>query len=62
MFSLVDFQVTIAELLILIMDVIGVSLVRLQKGTVMLMRFVTKHLDGKESNPDEEVPMEVDHP
>nr|UZH24828.1 ORF6 protein [Sarbecovirus sp.] len=62
MFSLVDFQVTIAELLILIMNILGVAVMRLQGTTVSLMRSITKHLDRKQSIPDEEVPMEVDHP
>ncbi|QYC92810.1 ORF6 protein [Sarbecovirus RhGB01] len=62
MFSLVDFQVTIAELLIFIMSALGVAVMRLQGTTVSLMRSITKQLDRKQSIPDEEVPMEVDHP
>lgn len=61
MFSLVDFQVTIAELLLLIMNTLGVAAVQLQGTTVFVMRSITKHLDRKQSI-DEEVPMEVDHP
>nr|QTJ30139.1 ORF6 protein [Sarbecovirus sp.]QTJ30148.1 ORF6 protein [Bat coronavirus]QTJ30157.1 ORF6 protein [Sarbecovirus sp.] len=64
MFSLVEFQVTIAELLIIIMKILGISFVQFQAGLVSLMKAVSKHLSRNRdySKLDEEVPMEIDHP
>ncbi|APO40583.1 ORF6 [Severe acute respiratory syndrome-related coronavirus] len=62
MFSLVEFQVTIAELLIIIMRSLGIGLVQFQIRMIALLKIISKHLDrNQHSKLDEEVPMEIDH-
>ncbi|ADK66845.1 ORF6 protein [Bat coronavirus BM48-31/BGR/2008] len=62
MFSLVAFQVTVAELLILIMKSFGLALTHIQIGIVSLLKILTNRLDRRYSKLDEEEPMEIDHP
>lgn len=63
MFSLVDFQLTIAELLVLVMKTFGLAMLQIQLKVVFLLRSIAKYLDRNDySKLDEEVPMEIDHP
>lgn len=61
MFHLVDFQVTIAEILLIIMRTFKVSIWNLDYITNLIIKNLSKPLtENKYSQLDEEQPMEID--
>lgn len=63
MFHLVDFQVTIAEILLIIMRTFKVSIWNLDYIINLIIKNLSKSLtENKYSQLDEEQPMEIDFP
>nr|QYT42864.1 ORF6 protein [Severe acute respiratory syndrome coronavirus 2]QYT44407.1 ORF6 protein [Severe acute respiratory syndrome coronavirus 2]QZF49591.1 ORF6 protein [Severe acute respiratory syndrome coronavirus 2]QZK66486.1 ORF6 protein [Severe acute respiratory syndrome coronavirus 2]QZK66905.1 ORF6 protein [Severe acute respiratory syndrome coronavirus 2] len=61
MFHLVDFQVTIAEILLIIMSTFKVSIWNLDYIINLIIKTLSKSLtENKYSQLDEEQPMEID--
>nr|UHW57948.1 ORF6 protein [Severe acute respiratory syndrome coronavirus 2]UHW57960.1 ORF6 protein [Severe acute respiratory syndrome coronavirus 2]UJJ02441.1 ORF6 protein [Severe acute respiratory syndrome coronavirus 2]URG78958.1 ORF6 protein [Severe acute respiratory syndrome coronavirus 2] len=61
MFHLVDFQVTIAEILLIIMRTFKVSIWNLDYIINLIIKHLSKSLtENKYSQLDEEQPMEID--
>nr|UFL64119.1 ORF6 protein [Severe acute respiratory syndrome coronavirus 2]UIS47232.1 ORF6 protein [Severe acute respiratory syndrome coronavirus 2]UIS47280.1 ORF6 protein [Severe acute respiratory syndrome coronavirus 2]UJJ47774.1 ORF6 protein [Severe acute respiratory syndrome coronavirus 2]ULB64432.1 ORF6 protein [Severe acute respiratory syndrome coronavirus 2] len=61
MFHLVDFQVTIAEILLIIMRTFKVSIWNLDYIINLIIKILSKSLtENKYSQLDEEQPMEID--
>nr|BDD37180.1 ORF6 [Sarbecovirus sp.] len=61
MFHLVDFQITIAEILLMIMRTFKVSILNLDYIISVIVRHLSKSLtENKYSQLDEEQPMEID--
>nr|QTM45252.1 ORF6 protein [Severe acute respiratory syndrome coronavirus 2]QZF79566.1 ORF6 protein [Severe acute respiratory syndrome coronavirus 2]QZF93778.1 ORF6 protein [Severe acute respiratory syndrome coronavirus 2]QZG57544.1 ORF6 protein [Severe acute respiratory syndrome coronavirus 2]QZG64650.1 ORF6 protein [Severe acute respiratory syndrome coronavirus 2] len=61
MFHLVDFQVTIAEILLIIMRTFKVSIWNLDYIINLIIKNLSKSLtENKYSQSDEEQPMEID--
>nr|QKO25642.1 ORF6 protein [Severe acute respiratory syndrome coronavirus 2]QTM38472.1 ORF6 protein [Severe acute respiratory syndrome coronavirus 2]QVI09562.1 ORF6 protein [Severe acute respiratory syndrome coronavirus 2]UFC00815.1 ORF6 protein [Severe acute respiratory syndrome coronavirus 2]UFG81938.1 ORF6 protein [Severe acute respiratory syndrome coronavirus 2] len=61
MFHLVDFQVTIAEILLIIMRTFKVSIWNLDYIINLIIKYLSKSLtENKYSQLDEEQPMEID--
>lgn len=62
MFHLVDFQVTIAEILLIIMRTFKVSIWNLDYIINLIIKNLSKSLtENKYSQLDEEQPMEIEH-
>ncbi|AKZ19091.1 hypothetical protein 6 [Bat SARS-like coronavirus YNLF_34C] len=63
MFHLVDFQVTIAEILVIIMRTFRIAIWNLDMITSSIVTQLFKPLTKKKySELDDEVPMEIDYP